>query len=129
MPPRRRQATADDLLTKRARTQELAITVPGDKGDDQLIVSLTSISSTAYDQLLAEHPPTKDQLKEGNTYNPDTFAPALISEVMSEPKLTVEQATAIWKGETWNRGELRDLFMGCVNLCQRGLDIPFMPAD
>ena len=44
-------------------------------------------------------------------HNPDTFAPALISAVLAEPKLSVEQATQIWKSPTWNRGELRDLFI------------------
>ena len=129
MPPRRRQATADDLLGKKARKAEIPISVPTDKGNQVLTMDLVAISSDEYDALLAEHPPTPDQKKDGNSYNPDTFAPALISAVLAEPKLTVEQATAIWKSPTWNRGELRDLFMGCVNLCSEGLNVPFTLAD
>lgn len=129
MAPRRRQATAEDLLSKPARKQTVPITLSGgDKADTVVEMSLVSLSATAYDKLLAEHPPTKDQKSEGHTYNPDTFAPALIAEVVVDPKLTVEQATAIWTGETWSRGELRDLFMACVDLCSRGLDVPFTPA-
>jgi hypothetical protein len=121
MPPRRRQATADDLLTKSARVQELEISL----GEKTVVVSLVAISADEYDEMLAEHPPTKAQKEEGNTYNPETFPPALIAAVMAEPKITLEQAQTIWKGKTWSRGELRDLFMNCVNLCNRGLDVPF----
>jgi hypothetical protein len=125
MPPRPRQATADDLIAKPARRKELSIPV----GDRVLTVSLVAIGADEYDELLAAHPPTKEQRVEGNSYNPDTFAPALIAECAAEPKLSLEQTTAIWKGSTWSRGELRDLFMACVNLCQQGLDVPFTLAD
>ena len=128
MATRRRQATASDLLAKPARKQELVISVPAEKGEAEVTLSLIAISASAYDKLLAEHPPTKEQRDEGNGYNPDTFAPALIAAVVAEPKLTVEQAAEIWTGETWSRGELRDLFMGCVNLCSKGLDVPFTSA-
>jgi hypothetical protein len=128
MATRRRQATAEDLLGKPARTQEVTITVPGEKGDIELTLALKAISATAYDQLLAEHPPTKEQAAEGAGYNADSFAPAIIAAVVESPKLSPEQAAEIWTGETWSRGELRDLFMACVNLCARGLDVPFTPA-
>jgi hypothetical protein len=128
---RPRQATADDLLLKPARTQKQPLTIPDDKGAGgtrQVEITMTSISAHEYDDLMAEHPPTKAQKEEGSSYNPDTFAPALIAAVVSEPKLTIEQATEIWNSKTWSRGELRDLFIGCVNLCSRGLDLPFTPG-
>ena len=128
MATRRRQATAEDLLTKKARSQEWTVSIPGDKGDVEVVMQLVAISSHTYDDLMAAHPPTKEQEKDGNAYNPDTFAPALIAAVIAEPKLTVEQATEIWTSETWNRGELRDLFLACVNICSRGLDVPFTSA-
>jgi hypothetical protein len=125
MAPRRRQATAEDLVNKPARHQDWPISVPSEKGDIELNLSLVALSAIAYDELMAAHPPTKDQKAEGSAYNPDTFAPALISAVVADPKMSEEQTTAIWTSETWNRGELRDLFMGCVNICSRGLDVPF----
>lgn len=125
MAPRRRPATLDDLLTKPARTHVMSISIPKDGTEVELTLALTALSAKAYDDLLAAHPPTKEQKAEGEGYNPDTFAPAVIAAVVTEPKLTVEQATEIWTGETWNRGELRDLFLGCVNLCSKGLDVPF----
>ena len=126
MATRRRPATADDLLTKPLRKLDFEITIPGEKGDQTLSLSLQASGSKAYDDLLAAHPPTKEQKIEGDTYNVNTFGPAIIAAVVNEPKLTLEQATAIWDSETWSGGEKRDLFMGCVNLCQRGLDVPFI---
>jgi hypothetical protein len=126
---RPRPATADDLLTKPARKKDVDISVPDDKGEHTVTLTLTSMSSSSYDALLAEHPPTAEQKKDGSGYNADTFAPALISAVVTAPKLSLEQATSIWEGETWSRGELRDLFMECVNLCNQGLNVPFKPVD
>jgi hypothetical protein len=128
MAPRRRQATAEDLVNKAARHQDWPISVPSEKGDVELVLSLTALSATEYDELMAAHPPTNEQKKDGSAYNPDTFAPALIAEVVSDPKMSVEQTTEIWTSKQWNRGELRDLFMGCVNICSKGLDVPFTPA-
>jgi hypothetical protein len=61
-----------------------------------------------------------------------SFLPVLIAcalgcvkACVTVPALTVEQATLIWTGDDWSRGELRDLFMSCVNLCAKGLDLPF----
>jgi hypothetical protein len=128
MASRRRPATAADLLGKPARTQEIVITVPGEKGDTEFAMTLKAVSASTYDRLLAEHPPTKEQEKEGSGYNPDTFAPAVIAAVVSDPALSLEQANEIWTGDSWSRGELRDLFMACVNLCAKGLDVPFTSA-
>ena len=126
MATRRRPATAEDLLGKASRTAEVVLTIPGEKGNVEVTMALTALSAAAYDKLLADHAPTKEQKEEGNGYNPDTFCPALIAEVVTEPKLTSEQADQIWNSESWNRGELRDLFLSCVNLCSQGLDVPFM---
>lgn len=129
MASRRRPATVEDLLSKPARTQDVVITVPGEKGDVELLLKLRAVSASAYDRLLADHPPTKEQSAEGSGYNPDTFAPAIIAAVVREPQLSEDQAIQIWNGDEWSRGELRDLFMACVNLCARGLDVPFTLAD
>ena len=128
MASRRRPATAADLLSKPARKQTVTINVPGEKGDQELTLELKAISAKAYDDLIAAHPPTKEQKVDGQGYNPDTFAPAIIAEVVDEPKLSLEQATEIWSSSDWSRGELRDLFLECVNLCSRGLDVPFTSA-
>jgi hypothetical protein len=124
-------ATVDDLLLKSARTQLWTIGLPedGKPGEVRKVdLVLTAIGAQDYDALMAEHPPTKKQKEdEGAAFNPDTFGPALIAAVITEPKLTVEQAHDLWNGKTWNRGEVRDLFMACSNLCAKGLDVPFTP--
>jgi hypothetical protein len=128
---RARQATADDLLLKPARVQKLPLNIPDDKGAGGtrvVDVMLTAISAHEYDDLMAEHPPTKAQKEEGAAYNPETFAPALIAAVLTEPKLTIEQSIELWHGKTWSGGELRDLFAHCVGLCSKGLDVPFTPG-
>lgn len=117
-----RPATVEDLLEKKALpTQEFTVRL----GGEEVRIELQAINSPDYDELLAAHPPTKKQQESGDTYNTDTFAPALIAQVMKVPALTEAQAQEIWKGESWTRGELRDLFMSAVQICQQGLNVPF----
>jgi hypothetical protein len=125
----RKVATLEDLLNKPARTKELIINVPSGKGTTDFVVTLKAIGSKAYDDLLAAHPPTNDQRKDGQTYNADTFAPALIAACSVTPALTAEQATQIWESDEWSRGELTQLFLGCVEVNSKGLDVPFTDAD
>lgn len=121
----RRAATLEDLLKKPARTRELSFKL--DK--NEVLVTLKAVGSQAYDELLAEHPPTKEQQKDGNTYNPETFAPALIAACMETPKISYDDAVAIWTSTEWSRGEVTQLFLACIDVCSKGLDVPFTAAD
>jgi hypothetical protein len=126
----RKIATLEDLLNKPARTKEIIVNVPsGKSGSTDFIVTLKAIGSKAYDDLLAAHPPTNEQRKEGQTYNADTFAPSLISACSVTPALSEEQASQIWTSNEWSRGELTQLFLGCVEVNSKGLDVPFTDAD
>ena len=126
----RKIATLDDLLKKPARTKEVIINVPtGKSGSTDFVMTLKAIGSKAYDDLLAGHPPTHEQKKDGQTYNADTFAPALIAACSLSPELTLDQATQIWVSNEWSRGELTQLFLGCVEVNSKGLDVPFSDAD
>ena len=126
----RKIATLEDLLNKPARTKEITINVPnGKSGTTDFVMTLKAIGSKGYDDLLASHPPTNIQKKEGQSYNVDTFAPSLIAASSVTPKLTDEQATQIWTSNEWSRGELTELFIGCVEVNSRGLDVPFTEAD
>lgn len=118
-----KRASLEDLLNKPRRTKELAL---GDTGNTVLFQAL---SSTSYDELIAEHPPGKSDKDKGAVWNPDTFAPALISACSLEPKIDAESALAIWHSDMWSRGELMDLFMAVVNLNSEGLRIPFTETD
>jgi len=65
----RKIATLEDLLQKPARTKEITINVPtGKSGTTDFVVTLRAIGSKAYDDLLAAHPPTPAQKREGITY-------------------------------------------------------------
>lgn len=126
----RKAATLEDLLKKPARTKELVINTPSASGKttNEFIVTLKAIGSKAYDDMLAAHPPTNEQKKEGNAYNIESFAPALISACSVTPALNVEQATQIWESNEWSRGELTELFIGCIEVNSKGLDVPFNDA-
>jgi hypothetical protein len=126
----RKIATLEDLLKKPARTKELVINVPtGKSSSTDFIVTLKAIGSKAYDDLIANHPPTNEQKREGQSYNAESFAPALIAACSVTPELTEDQANQIWTSNEWSRGELTQLFLGCVEVNSKGLDVPFIDAD
>ena len=118
----RKIATFEDLINKPARTREIVMRI---SEDSEVSVKLKALGSKAYDDLLGEHPPTPDQKRESQTYNVDTFAPALIAACATEPALTVAEAKQIWNSSEWSRGEVTELFIACVEVCSRGLDVPF----
>jgi hypothetical protein len=124
-----RPATFTDLLHKPVRSKALTIKVPESEEDNAEIVELTvrvrARGQKAYDDLLAAHPPTKKQKDQGDVYNVETFCPALLSECVVEPKISMEEATELWTSDTWSRGELSELFFACVDVNSKGLDIPF----
>jgi hypothetical protein len=78
-----------------------------------------------YDRLVSKHPPTTEQRADGASFNLDTFAPALISAVSSDPEISPTDAKEIWNSAEWSRGEVITLYRQAVDLCNRGLDIPF----
>jgi hypothetical protein len=122
----RRPATLKDLLHKPARTKEVVLKVPDDGGTMiEYIVTLRAIGSKTYDVLVGMHPPTADQKKEGASYNPDTFGPALISACAVSPVMTPNEAKELWESEEWSRGEVMELFVAAVEVCSKGLDVPF----
>lgn len=116
-----KRATLDQLLGKKRAQQEVIFRL--DKDAEPVSLLFVAISSTDYDRLLAKCPPTQDQKAEGATYDPDKFAPVLLSRVCIEPALSEEDWRKIWKSEDWSRGEAGDLFFGAVQLCNRGLDV------
>lgn len=126
---RARPATVDSLLKKKRRESTVTIPTQDDSGADiELQLRFRAISSVDYDNLVAAHKPTPAQAKEGAAYNIDTFAPALIAAVSLEPKLTVEDATAIYTSPDWSGGEVTGLFIAALQLCNAGLNVPFTGA-
>ncbi|MEP7036245.1 MAG: hypothetical protein ABI934_11710 [Actinomycetota bacterium] len=119
-------ATFNQLIGKPRRVLGFEVVIPGPDGEDvQLKMKYQAIPSKAYDKLVSENPPTPKEKQLGAQYNPDTFAPALISAVSLEPRLSIEQAAEIYDSPEWSGGEVASLFMNALRVCNAGLDVPF----
>lgn len=121
-----KRATIEKLKGKAPATQEFSIYIDG---DEELTLKFRAIGAREYDKLVAKHPPKAEQRAEGQSFNIDTFAPALISAVSVEPEITPEDAKEIWNAPEWSRGDLMVLFRNAVELNNRGVDIPFSERD
>jgi hypothetical protein len=120
-----RRATFEQLHSKKRTEQELTLHL----GDEELTVLFRAIGTRDYDKLLSKHPPKPEQKVEGASYDINSFGPALIAATMIEPELTKDQAQELWDSEEWSRGEIMTLFRTAVEVCNRGLDIPFTGND
>jgi hypothetical protein len=116
----RRTATLSDLKTKQARTSEIVLPL----GDELVTIVVKSINTKVYDDLIGLHPPTKKDKEDGASFDLDTFGPALMALCTKEPELTEDEALEIWASPDWARGELLDWFSACVNICNKGLEVP-----
>jgi hypothetical protein len=118
-----------ELETKKSRTDDVLILMK-DK-DDELIerwVRLEALGAKEYDDLLAAHKPTTKQANEGQTFNIDTFLPALIAATAVNPRLTEDQVEALYKSDDWSGGEIGGLFFRAQRICQGSPDVAFIEA-
>lgn len=115
-----RTATLADLRAKPARVEEVVLPL----GDETVTIKVKSINTRVYDNLIGDHPPTKKDKEDGASFDLDTFAPALISACSKDPELSLEEATELWSSPDWARGELLDWFTACVQICNKGLQVP-----
>lgn len=124
---RTKRATFDRLAKKSKAEREVTLQLEGDDGElEEASILFRAIGAKQYDDLISKHPPNAQQKINGDVYNLHTFAPALISICSVEPKLSYDEAKAIWDSEDWSRGEVMTLFSSCVELCNKGLNIPFI---
>ena len=124
------EATYAALMAKPRRTLNFTVTTEDGDGEEIVLkMKYQAIRSKRYDDLVAEHPPTAKEKTAGASYNVETLAPALISAVSLVPTLTVVQATAIYKSAEWSGGEVGNLFMNAIRVCNSGLDVPFNARD
>jgi hypothetical protein len=83
-----------------------------------------------YEALILEHPPTEKQKADNETYNVDTFMPALIAATVVDPesrlplfdRVDIEALLA-----EWNQGEVRAVWNTAVTVCTqvRNPTLPF----
>ena len=120
------RATFEQLVKKRHLEREVPIKIPGDDGEPVEVTMLfRAIGARDYDRLLGKHPPTTEQRAGGNSYDINTFGPALLAKVCVDPEMSEQEAQTIWNSADWGRGEVMSLFGAAVELCNKGLDIPF----
>lgn len=125
-----KRATFDLLKMKPRAEREVLLKIPGEDGEIQeLSMLFRAIGSQEYDKLLSKNPPTLEQKADGSAYNVNTFGPSLLSKVCIEPDMDTAQWTVIWNSPDWGRGEVMQLFLVAVELCNKGLDIPFIGND
>lgn len=121
-------ATFGALMGKAPRTTTFPIDITDAEGNEvRVVIKMKAISSAAYDKLVAEHPPKKKNA--GDSFDPDTFGPALLAKCLTQPSLSLDEAKQLWTSETWAGGEVVDLFNRAVALNMRGLNVPFNSGD
>ena len=121
-----KRATLDMLQNKPRSTTEFSLYLSdGNGGTNEVTLKYQAIGMRAYDRLVSKHPPKPDQRAEGNSFDIDTFAPALIAACSVEPEISPTEAKNIWDSEDWSRGDVMVLFRNAVELNNRGLDVPF----
>lgn len=125
-----KRVTFDMLKSKPRAEREVLLKIPGPDGEIQeLSMLFRAIGSQDYDKLLSKNPPTLEQKADGAAYNVNTFGPSLLSKVCIEPDMDTAQWSVIWNSPDWGRGEVMQLFLVAVELCNKGLDIPFIGND
>ena len=105
------------LALRAAEAKLAAVRKELQESDAVVRITFRGIGRRAYDDLIAEHPPTLEQLakakKEGHQdlgFNVETFPPAIVAASMVEPDLTYEQVLELWNSDDWNQVELGNLF-------------------
>lgn len=116
-----KRATRDNLTKKKRSELEVTITLEG----EETTLLFRAIGMRAYDDLLALHPPTKEQQALGATYNGDTFGPALVAAVCVEPNLSETETKEMWESDDWSRGDLAVLWEAALEVNMRGFNVPF----
>ncbi len=93
------------------------------------VFTFRSIGRFAYDEMVGQHPPSKDQKKDGADFNTDTFPPHLVSASCIDPEIPIEDALEIFSDPDWNGAELRSLFFGALDVNRELGDIPLSRSE
>ncbi len=89
-----------------------------------VVFTFKSIGRLNYDELVSQHPPTKDAKKDGADFNAETFPPALLAAACSNPEISIEEAVEMFDDPDWNNAELRALFFGALEVNTETGEIP-----
>lgn len=89
-----------------------------------VVFTFKSIGRLNYDELVSQHPPTKEAKKDGADFNAETFPPALLAAACSDPEISLEEAVDMFDDPDWNNAELRALFFGALEVNTETGEIP-----
>ncbi len=120
-----KRATLDMFKAKKRSERELKVILPGEDGPEEVTMLFRALGFKEYDDLIAAYPPTMEQKADGEPFNTDEFAPALLHAVIVDPQLEITDWKEIWNSDVWSRGELQQLYSNALGICTKGLDIPF----
>lgn len=85
-----------------------------------------SLAAHRFEELVAEHPPTEEQAKDGAQWG-ETFEVALIAACALDSDLTVEEWQAELASDYWSRANRSALFATALaaNVTPRSVSLPF----
>lgn len=101
--------------------------------DTEVKFLFKSVGRHRYDEIVDEHPPSKEAVKEGAEFDADTFPPALVSEACFKiveadgseiDGISLKDANEIFLSPDWNGAELRRIFFGALEVNTETGDIP-----
>lgn len=115
------RATFDMLMSKKPKRIEFNAALGPDGSSASFLFQ--SIDWREYDALLTANPPTAEQRVTGGTYNPDTFAPALLARVCVEPAIDEDGWKQVLATGNWGRGEVSALFFRAMDLCTTDISV------
>lgn len=116
-----KRSLLDRIRSKSRKRAELTVSL----GDESVTFVFEAISADALDKLRAKHPPTKQQLADGQGVNIKTFNPALVAATLAEPeRITEDEANEMFSLDNWSAGELQQIFDTAATVCLQGFDIP-----
>lgn len=126
-----KRATIEMFQHKKRAEKEVSVSLPTDGNEKPETVTMLfkAVGFKEYDDLIAANPPTMEQKADGDPFNTDEFAPALLAAVVAEPLMDLAQWKEIWNSDSWSRGELQQLYSNAIAICTKGLDIPFTEND
>jgi hypothetical protein len=111
----------DRIRNKTRKRMELQVPLDG----EVVTFVFEAISAQELDKLRAKHPPTKQQLADGQGVNITTFNPALVAATLAEPqRITEDEAKELFSLDNWSSGELAQIFDIAAAVCLQGFDIP-----
>lgn len=79
-----------------------------------VVFIVSSVSRQTWADLLANHPPSKEQRRAGHDHDPTTFPVAAIAACVTEPAMTLDQATKL--ADVLPAGEWNKLWVAALTL-------------